>query len=115
MGQYLPPKQVRDALFAGVVKPEYARIPVPVLAFFAAPRPLDEEMRRHPPANAEERAAIEGKLEVDTAIRNKHRRDLRIGVPAARIVELANANFYVFLSNEEELLRELRPFLAALK
>jgi len=33
-------------------------------------------------------------------------RDLLAGVPAARIVELAGANLYMFLSNEADVLRE---------
>jgi hypothetical protein len=39
---------------------------------------------------------------------------LRNGVPKARVVELAGANHYVFLSNEPEMLREIRLFLADL-
>ncbi len=37
-------------------------------------------------------------------------RDLLAGVPAARIVELAGANLYMFLSNEADVLREVRTF-----
>ncbi len=115
MGRYLPPKNVRDAMAASLVKPDYARIRIPVLAFFAAPRPFEEEMQRFPPRNAEERAAMEHKFKVDLAIKNRHILDLKTGVPAARVIELPQSNFYIFLSNEADLLREMRPFVVALK
>lgn len=36
--------------------------------------------------------------------------DLRAGVPTARIVNLVGANLYMFLSNEADVLREVRAF-----
>jgi hypothetical protein len=39
---------------------------------------------------------------------------LQSGVPGARVVELAGANHYLFLSDEPNVLREIRPFLAGL-
>jgi hypothetical protein len=35
------------------------------------------------------------------------------GIPGARVVQLPRANHYVFLSNEADVLREMRAFLAA--
>ena len=40
-------------------------------------------------------------------------RDLLAGVPTARIVELAGSNLYMFLSNEADVLREVRAFAGA--
>jgi hypothetical protein len=37
------------------------------------------------------------------------------GVPGAHIVRFRNANHYVFLSNETDVLRETRAFVATLK
>jgi non-heme chloroperoxidase len=45
---------------------------------------------------------------------DRWQRDLRNGVPSARIVEVANANLFMFLSNEAEVVRELRTFAATL-
>jgi len=39
---------------------------------------------------------------------------LRQGVPAAKIVELPGANLYMFVSNEADVIRELRGFAASL-
>jgi hypothetical protein len=36
--------------------------------------------------------------------------DLLAGLPSARIVELPGANLYMFLSNEDDVLREVRAF-----
>lgn len=115
MGRYLTPKSVRDAMFAGAQKPDYARIRVPVLAFFASPRSLEDQMTRYKPRDAAERAAMEQQYAIDLAIRKRHRRDLERGVPAARVIELPEANFYIFLSNEADVLRELRAFVAGLR
>ena len=37
------------------------------------------------------------------------------GLPAARVVRIPNANHYVFLSNEADVLREMNTFIAGLK
>jgi pimeloyl-ACP methyl ester carboxylesterase len=37
------------------------------------------------------------------------------GVPTARVVKLPGAHHYVFLSNEAEVLREMRAFLSGLE
>jgi non-heme chloroperoxidase len=115
MGRYLPSQNVRDAIFVGRQKPDYAHIRVAVLAFFSyPPRSLEDQMRQYKPKNAEERAAMEQQYAVDVAIRKRHMRDLRSGVSAVRVIELPGANYYIFLSNETEVLRELRIFVEGL-
>jgi non-heme chloroperoxidase len=115
MGGYLVPNWVRDAMFAGVQKPDYARIRVPVLAFFAIPPSLEQMAQRYKPQNAEERAAMEELYAGNLALVRKHVRDLQSGVPAARVIELPGANHYIFASSEADVLREMRPFLASLR
>ncbi len=44
------------------------------------------------------------------AMVSRWERDLLAAVPAARIVELRNANLYMFLSNEADILREVQAF-----
>jgi hypothetical protein len=41
-------------------------------------------------------------------------RAFETGVPTARVVRIARANHYVFLSNEADVLREMETFLASL-
>ena len=45
---------------------------------------------------------------------SRWQRDLLAGVSTARIVELPRANLYMFLSNEADVLREVRAFAAKL-
>jgi non-heme chloroperoxidase len=114
MGAYLTPKSVSDSIFAGMRKPDYAGIRVPVLAFFAEPRPLEYQIKFNKPKDAEERAAMEQVYAADMDYAKTSIGRLRSGVPKARVIELAGANHYVFLSNEPEMLREIRLFLADL-
>jgi non-heme chloroperoxidase len=115
MGAYKTPPSVQSAIFAGMRKPDYSRIRVPVLAFFVLPKPVEYQMELYQPANAEERAAIEQVYAADVAYAERSINTLRSGVPDARVVELVGANHYVFLSNEREVLREIRFFLTVVK
>jgi hypothetical protein len=45
----------------------------------------------------------------------KWQHDLLAGVPNAKIVELPGANLYMFLSNEADVIRELRELGKMLK
>jgi non-heme chloroperoxidase len=114
LGKSLRSPEVRQAMFKGLEKPDFARIKVPVLAFFAAPMSLEDEILKYQPHNEDERAAVEQQYRFEIAVRDRHIQDLKKGVPSARIVELSNANFYIFLSNEADLLRELETFVKKL-
>jgi hypothetical protein len=46
------------------------------------------------------------------ALYTRWQRDLLAAVPTARIVELPGANLFMFLSNEADVLREVRAFVA---
>ena len=67
----------------------------------------------YPPRNAEERAAVDEAYAWGRGMLDKWESDLRAGVPAAKIVELPGANLYMFLSNEAEIIGELRAFGAS--
>jgi len=115
LGEYRVSKHIRDALFAGLRRPEYQRIRVPVLAFFVIPPNAKALTERYPMASSDERAAIEQKCSFDRAVVMRHIQDLKRSLPSARIVELPpGGNFYVFLSNKTELIKEIRSFAAGL-
>lgn len=95
------------------VRPDYASIRVPVLAIFRTTT-LKEALSEFPPRNEGERSAVNNALAYGKAMLSKWEGDLRKGVPAARIVELADANLYMFLSNEADVIREIRTFAASL-
>jgi len=79
---------ILQALLNGAQK--YTAIPVPLLAIYA-PNPADPE---------------------DAANTEAQAKALERGIPSARVVRLTNADHYVFLSNEADVLRELDAFVA---
>lgn len=105
VGKRLDKSSVDEAIIAGEQK--YTDIRLPVLAFFANPR--------NPPPYAyntpAERAAFEA---FQTAAIEAQAKAFEKGVPSARVVRVADANHYVFLSNEPEVLGEMRSFVAGL-
>lgn len=114
IGEDSTPKWVRDAIFAGIQKPEYSNIHVPVLAILAVPLPLDEQFKKYQPRTADERAAMEQKYAVGEAFTKRTIQDLKAGNPDARIVTLPGASTYIFLSNENATVHEMRSFVAGL-
>jgi non-heme chloroperoxidase len=119
VGPNQTPIFVRKAIGEGSKKRDYSKIRVPILAFFAvAPVPPAasgwSEYYRFQPKNDEERAALEKIYAADRTYSNRWENTMRTGVPEARIVELPGADHYVFFTNEAEVLRELRAFVAGL-
>jgi len=114
VGEDSTPKWVRDAIFAGIQKPKYANIHAPVLAILAVPFPLDEQFRKYQPRTADERAAMAQKYAVAEAFTKRTVQDLKAGEPNAQIVTLPGASTYIFLSNENDTVREMRSFVAGL-
>jgi hypothetical protein len=107
-------KEVRDAMFAGVEPPDYSRIRVPVLAFFGLPAPLEDQMKRYNPQTAEEGVRVGLRYAMSLGWVASNTGALKKGVPGVRVVNLPEANTYIFLSNEADVLREVRAFVAEL-
>jgi len=91
------------------VKPDYSRIRVPVLAVYRTTT-LEQTMNEYEWQNEQQLAALIQGYAGRRAMLEKWEGDLRTGVPNARIVELPGANLYMFLSNEADVIRELRAF-----
>jgi non-heme chloroperoxidase len=111
VGSYNTSNKVHNAIGKGALPRDYSRIRVPILAFFSS---LSINYR-YQPKDAQERAAIE---EFDAAtevyeIRNK--KNLLKAKGGVRMVDLPQADHYLFLSNEADVLREMRVFIASLK
>ena len=68
-----------------------------------------------PPRTEQERAALKQAHAVGRAMLSKWQGDLLAGVPSARIIELPDANLFMFLSNEADIVREVRAFAATLQ
>ena len=97
----LPP--IIEGIMTGTQK--YTRIPVPILAIYALP---------HDPG-ASAPAASRAQIEANDVKAEAQAKAFETGVPTARVVRIARANHYVFLSNEADVLREMEMFIAALK
>jgi pimeloyl-ACP methyl ester carboxylesterase len=104
-----PPRESpgNTAIVAGVQK--YSAIRVPALAIFASPHAHGPWVDR-----AADPSRVRAALEQTEPLVTLQAKAFEEGVPSARVVRLARANHYVFLSNEADVLRELRAFIAGL-
>jgi len=96
------------------MKPDYARVRVPVLAIYQAHPPFEEVAAGYAIRTDQERAVLRQEYAVTRAFYTRWQQDLRAGVPTARIVELTGANLFMFLSNEADVIREIRACAATL-
>ena len=85
----------------------YTDVHVPVLAIFAVPHDLGSAFQDDPAA----RAAAEAS---DLARTGAQADAFEKGIASARVVRLPHANHYVFLSNQEDVLREMNAFIRGL-
>ena len=112
VGRSLLSPVIRQAITVDArVKPDYSGIRVPVLAIYQRDLPFEEVAAKYLIGNAQERAALRQQHAATRALYVRWQRDLLAGVPTARIVELPGASLYMFLSNEGDVLRELRAFV----
>jgi non-heme chloroperoxidase len=99
------PPAAAQAILAGMQ--EYTEIKVPILAIYALPHDLGQQLKDDPTA----RAAAEAR---DLETTGAQAKAFETGLPSARVVRLAHANHYVFLSNEADVLREMNAFIGSL-
>jgi hypothetical protein len=78
---------------------------------FASPHTLGGWVTDAPP---EKRGAMEAYLNATNAATEKQAKAVEAALPDARIVRLRSSH-YVFISNEPEVLREMRTFLDRVK
>jgi pimeloyl-ACP methyl ester carboxylesterase len=90
----------------------YADIPVPALVIFAIPQVQDNWINHTTDPAVQEAARTY--FAAINRLKEKQAKAFEDGVPAARIIKLRGAH-YIFLSNERDVLREMRAFLAGLK
>jgi pimeloyl-ACP methyl ester carboxylesterase len=114
MGRSTTPHGMQDEIFRGMRKPDYSRVRVPVLAFVVLPTPISEQLQRYHPKDADERDAVEKVYLTEVAFAERAIGILNDGVPGARVVRLTDARHHVFLSNEGDVLQEIRAFLVTL-
>ncbi|HZP04539.1 MAG TPA: alpha/beta hydrolase [Terracidiphilus sp.] len=102
----LPPRSpVGAALNFGAEK--YTSIPVPALAIIACPHDWSHFF----PNDPQRRTA---RLAADTAACSGRAENFARGVPTARVVQIPNADHYVYRSNEAQVIDEMKKFLSTL-
>jgi non-heme chloroperoxidase len=100
----LPPRSpISAALNFGMQK--YTNIPVPALAIYACP---------HNWGRLPDSPSKTGLIADDKARCSEWADNFRRGVPSARIVMIPNADHYVYLSNEAQVVGEMNAFLNTL-
>jgi non-heme chloroperoxidase len=107
------PARVGRAIQAGVEKPDYTQIRVPILSFVAF-YGIEDCLRSYQLDGPTGRATCETAAAVSRASRKDGIKAFKNDAPQARVVELTDAKHYLFISNEEEVLSEVRSFMASL-
>lgn len=105
-----PGSQMFMRLMAGTNK--YTDIPAPALVIFAIPH-IPEAWMRKSTDPAVRKAADDYFAKVD-ALSEKQAKVFEQGVAGAHVIRLRGSH-YIFLSNESEVLREMRVFISGLK
>jgi non-heme chloroperoxidase len=111
LGRLLAPPFVPEAIMAGVKKPDYVRIRVPSIAFFALLRgPAD--LPGYGAGRSDEAAMTRAVAELVEYTR-ANRMEFETALTGSMAVEIAGANHYVFLSHPDEVLSGIRAFIVA--
>jgi len=105
LSRFRYPSHVPSAILLGEQK--YTDISVPVLSIYAVPHGLGPFADYAPTM----RAAYEAR---DIASTEAQAKAFETGVRSAHVVRIPHANHLIFLSNEADVLREMRAFLTGL-
>lgn len=90
----------------------YSHVPVPTLFIFANPHSLGSWVGDNADPGA--RTAAKAYSTALSALTQKQENAVKKGLPTAQVITIPHANHYVFLSNEREVLTEMRTFISAL-
>jgi non-heme chloroperoxidase len=91
---------------------KYTNVPLPALVIFAIPHRLGKWVDDSTDPKVREAAKAYSAAEV--VLTTRQAKAIEDGVPTARVVRLRDADHYVYLSNESDVLREMKSFLSTL-
>lgn len=91
---------------------KYSTIPVPALFIFANPHSQGAWIDHSTDPSV--RSAAKAYSAPMESLVTKQENAIKSELPKARIVAIPNAHHFVYLSNEAEVLREVRSFLSSL-
>lgn len=115
-GQYVrpvTPDTIVHSVAVMVEHPDYAAIHAPIMAIYAVYTAPGQLVPKYNTANPETQAAINQIFTMWQSFATEQRKLLRDSAPNANVVEVAGASHYVFLSNRDQVLREIHSFLMA--
>jgi pimeloyl-ACP methyl ester carboxylesterase len=92
---------------------KYTGIPVPALIVFANPHSQGTWVDGNTDRSVQTAAKAYSRALV--ALTERQKKAVEDGVPTAHVVTVPGANHYIFLSNEADVLREMRVFLAGVR
>ena len=97
-------------------RPDYNRVAAPALALFAVAASPEDYFATWRSMDAAAQARARHCFEADgaQASRRASREDFRARVAHGKVVELLHANHYIFVSNRDDVLREMRAFFGTL-
>jgi non-heme chloroperoxidase len=91
---------------------KYVDIPVPALVIFALPH--NQAKWVNDSTDPKVREAAKAFSAVEAALTTRQAKAFEDGVPTAHVVRLPGADHYVYLSNESDVLREMKSFFSTL-
>ena len=118
VGSSTTPEYVFDEMATGDHKHDYSRIRSPVLAFVVYDTPdgtPQDQARKYHVTDAAERTIVDAVYGLYIGMARIRIDRINHAAGGARVVELWGADHFVFLSNEADVLRELRSFLGTLR
>jgi len=115
VGDYKAPDYVSKAITGGNWKHDYSQIRVPVLAFVAYDTTPQEQILKYHVTDAAERTIVEAVYGTYIGMARIRIDRIKRAAGGARVVELWGAHHFVFLSNEADVLREMRAFVVSLR
>ena len=113
VGARLTPSTVPKAIKDGNVAHDYSQIRVPVLAFVGYPPLPQEQILTNHITDPAERMVVYAVFGSNVGMIRKRIKRIESAAGGARVVDLWGASHFVFLSNEAEVLREMRLFIGS--
>jgi pimeloyl-ACP methyl ester carboxylesterase len=106
--------ETAQAIARSIEAPAYSRVRTRALAIYAVPLPATPEgfFTYYPLLDAPRRDRLRSFLERSAPAVAIERERFRRGVRDSQIVELRGAHHYIFVSHEQDVLREIRRFLS---
>ncbi len=114
IGRNRTPPYVSDEIGIGSIAKDYGGIHVPVLALIAVPLSPAEKWKKEPSKSEEERRDSDRSDEILMEYIHRWENNLKSADSLASVAEIRGAHHYIFMSEEAEVLREIKSFLERL-